>query len=59
MSLWKLIATGLITGVVGPLFWLGVNVLEGKCRRLLREQIAKRQAGRAAAKLRRAARIGQ
>lgn len=57
MTLTQFLAVALVTGIIGPLFWLGVNVAEGKLRRLLSEQAAQRKARRAAADLRRAARI--
>lgn len=59
MTTEKFLAIALVTGVVAPLFWLGVNIAEGKLRRLLREKVAQRQARRAAAKLRSPARIGK
>lgn len=59
MTTEKFLALALITGVAAPLFWLGINIAEGKLRRLLREKIAERQARRTAAKLRCPARIGK
>jgi len=59
MTTEKFLAIALVTGIVGPLFWLGVNVADGKLRRLLREKIAQRKARRTAAKLRSPARIGK
>lgn len=29
----KFIGTALVVGIIGPLFWLGVNMLEGWMRR--------------------------
>jgi hypothetical protein len=55
----KFLALALLTGIAAPLFWLGVNVAEGKLRRLLREKVAQRQARRAAPKLGSPARIGK
>jgi hypothetical protein len=59
MTMEKFLALALITGVAAPLFWLGVNIAEGKVKRLLREKIAQRQARRSAAKLCSPARIGK
>lgn len=59
MPLEKVFAVALVAGVIGPLFWLGVNVAEGKLKRLLREKIAQRKARRAAADGGRRARLCQ
>lgn len=59
MSAYELLGVALVTGVIGPLFWLGVNVMENRLRAawsrlrpLLREQVAQRKAARTARKLR-------
>lgn len=59
MNGYQIVATALIVGLVGPLLWLGVGVLENRLRRLLSKQIAQRKARRAAADLGSSARIGQ
>ncbi len=40
----RFIGTAIVVGIIGPLFWLGVNVLEGKIRRLINERKAKKPA---------------
>jgi hypothetical protein len=46
------LGAALVVGLIGPLFWLGVNVLDGKITALLREQIRKRKARASARQLR-------
>lgn len=50
MDWYKMAGTALVVGVIGPLFWLGVNVLENKLKgwwSLRRRQRAHaKQAGR-------------
>jgi hypothetical protein len=48
-----------VVGVVSPALWLSVNALEAWLKRLLREQVAQRQASRAAADGGRGARLPQ
>jgi hypothetical protein len=40
----KFIATALVVGVVGPLFWLGVKVLENKLKSLADKLSRRRRA---------------
>ena len=40
----RFLATALIVGVVGPLFWLGVGLLENRLTRLLSDRKAKQAA---------------
>lgn len=49
----RAVAVALVVGLIGPLFWLGVNYLKNKAKALLRKQIAKRQARGSARDLRR------
>jgi hypothetical protein len=51
MDGYRLAATALVVGIIAPLFWLGVGVLENRLRRLLAEQVAKRKARRATGEL--------
>lgn len=42
---YRFFGTALVVGVIGPLFWLGVNVLENRLRlgwALLRERLRRR-----------------
>lgn len=33
MTIWNVLAVGLVVGVIGPLFWLSVNVLDNWVQR--------------------------
>ena len=47
MTVERFLGTALFVGLIGPLFWLSVNVAEGALRRLLGKKIAERKARRA------------
>lgn len=55
----RFLGAAVVVGIIGPLFWLGVNVLEVRLRGLLRKKIAERKARRAAADLRSPPRIAE
>lgn len=74
MSTTEFLATGLVVGVIGPLFWLGVNMLDGWMQRtyfarlrvrypwtayLLGKQIGRREASAPAQNLGGSARVGK
>lgn len=59
MDFYRFFGAAIVMGVIAPLFWLGVNVLEGKLRRLLGKKVADRKARRASAQLREPGRIGE
>lgn len=56
-KLYEMLGIALVVGCIGPLFWLGVNVLENKLKALLSKEAAKRKARRAADELSRPRRI--
>lgn len=44
MSWERMLGTALVVGVIGPLFWLGVNMLENWLKRLVSDRKAKKAA---------------
>lgn len=46
-----MLGAALVVGIIAPLFWLGVNVLETRLRALLSREVARRKARAAAEKL--------
>jgi hypothetical protein len=74
MGTYEFLATALVMGIIAPLFWLGVNVLDGWVQRnvypririwwaekmaLLREKVARRQPGATTQQLSRPGGVGE
>lgn len=58
LAMYRMLGTAIVVGLISPLFWLGVNILENRIRSLLSHVVANRKARRAAAELRGQTRVG-